>query len=213
LVQLCASDVCRSEIVSRILDMYQVASEADLISSSETDLAVDNSSEMDREEGGEYGGEKGRGAVEYIPKPPYVAKKPYYSVAKGSPKNENKNIIYQPKAKHYHQHRVVELEYEDDFGKNLKKIIDSTLEEQTVVLKEHSDEMVLETVTSETEPEAAAEEEVAVEISSYPNELLEPTGIHEKVEETPKSHGSADCAMIPKQELDRGTGYFRFFSS
>jgi phosphate starvation-inducible protein PhoH len=28
LVQLCSTDICRSEIVSRILDMYQVASEA-----------------------------------------------------------------------------------------------------------------------------------------------------------------------------------------
>ena len=221
LVQLCASDVCRSEIVSRILDMYQVASEAALISvsSSETDMAMeDDSSEMDGESGG-YGG-KG-GAIENIPKPPYVAKKPYYSVvAKGSSSfsNENKNILYQPKAKHYHQHRVVELEYEDDFGKNLKKIIDSTLEEQTVVLKEHSDEMMSAVAGTETEPETVVEE-VAVEISSYPTELLEPTGImepteiHENVEETPKSHGSADCAMIPKKEIDRGTGYFRFFSS
>jgi len=36
LVQLCASDVCRSEIVSRILDMYQVASEAALVSVSQS---------------------------------------------------------------------------------------------------------------------------------------------------------------------------------
>ena len=215
LVQLCASDVCRSEIVSRILDMYQVASDAALVSiSSEVDMAVeDDSSEMDGESGG-YGG-KG-GAIENIPKPPYVAKKPYYSVvAKGSSSfsNENKNTLYQPKAKRYHQQRALELEYEDDFEKNLKKIIDSTLEEQTAVLKEHSDETEVEVV-----PETA--EEVAVEISSYPTELLEPTGIHEKVEETSpvqeskrEGHGSADCAMIPKQELDRGTGYFRFFSS
>lgn len=210
LVQLCASDVCRSEIVSRILDMYQVASEAALVSvSSDADMAVDDDSS-------EMGGE------EYIPKPPYVAKKPYYSVAKGSSSfsNENKNTVYQPKAKRYHQYAVknLELEYEDDFEKNLKKIIDSTLVEQTAVLKEHS----LEIAATEPEPEAVVEEEVAVEISSYPNELLEPTGIHEKVEETSPvqiqeskkgGHGSADCAMIPKQELDRGTGYFRFFSS
>jgi hypothetical protein len=194
--------------------MYQVASEAALVSvSSDADMAVEDDSL-------EMGGE------EYIPKPPYVAKKPYYSVAKGSSSfsNENKNTVYQPKAKRYHQYAVknLELEYEDDFEKNLKKIIDSTLVEQTAVLKEHSDEMVLETVASETEPEAVVEEEVAVEISSYPNELLEPTGIHEKVEEISPvqiqeskkgGHGSADCAMIPKQELDRGTGYFRFFSS
>jgi phosphate starvation-inducible PhoH-like protein len=213
LVQLCASDVCRSEIVSRILDMYQVASEAALISSSDADLAVDDDFlEMGEEEGGEYGEEKGKGAVKSIPKTPYVAKKPYYSVAKGSSSfsNENKNMVYQPKAKRYHQHRELELEYQDDFGKNLKKIIDSTLAEQSTVLKEHSEEI---------EKEAAAVIE-AVEISSYPNELLEPTGIHEKVEETSpvqeskrEGHGSADCAMIPKQELDRGTGYFRFFSS
>jgi len=212
-VQLCASDVCRSEIVSRILDMYQVASEAALISSSDADLAVDDDFlEMGEEEGGEYGEEKGKGAVKSIPKTPYVAKKPYYSVAKGSSSfsNENKNMVYQPKAKRYHQHRELELEYQDDFGKNLKKIIDSTLAEQSTVLKEHSEEI---------EKEAAAVIE-AVEISSYPNELLEPTGIHEKVEETSpvqeskrEGHGSADCAMIPKQELDRGTGYFRFFSS
>jgi len=207
LVQLCASDVCRSEIVSRILDMYQVASEAALVSvSSDADMAVDDDSS-------EIGGE------EYIPKPPYVAKKPYYSVAKGSSSfsNENKNTVYQPKAKRYHQYAVknLELEYEDDFEKNLKKIIDSTLVEQTAVLKEHS----LEIAATETE---TALEEVAVEISSYPNELLEPTGIHEKVEEISPvqiqeskkgGHGSADCAMIPKQELDRGTSYFRFFSS
>jgi len=209
-VQLCASDVCRSEIVSRILDMYQVASEAALVSvSSDADMAVDDDSS-------EMGGE------EYIPKPPYVAKKPYYSVAKGSSSfsNENKNMVYQPKAKRYHQYAVknLELEYEDDFEKNLKKIIDSTLVEQTAVLKEHS----LEIAATEPEPEAVVEEEVAVEISSYPNELLEPTGIHEKVEEISPvqiqeskkgGHGSADCAMIPKQELDRGTSYFRFFSS
>jgi phosphate starvation-inducible PhoH-like protein len=216
LVQLCAIDVCRSEIVSRILDMYQVASEASLVSvSSDADMAVeDDSSEM--------GGEEGRkGAVEYIPKPPYIAKKPYYSVAKGSSSfsNENKNIVYQPKAKRYHQYAVknLELEYEDDFEKNLKKIIDSTLVEQTAVLKEHS----LEIAEMATEPETVLEEG-AVEISSYPNELLEPTGIHEKVEEISPvqiqeskrgGHGSADCAMIPKQELDRGTSYFRFFSS
>ena len=209
LVQLCSSDVCRSEIVSRILDMYQVASDAALVSiSSEVDMAVEDDSEMD--------GEDGRGAIENIPKPPYVAKKPYYSVvAKGSSSfsNENKNTLYQPKAKRYHQQRALELEYEDDFEKNLKKIIDSTLAEQTAVLKEHSEETAVEVV-----PETA--EEVAVEISSYPTELLEPTGIHEKVEETSpvqeskrEVHGSADCAMIPKQELDRGTGYFRFFSS
>jgi len=212
LVQLCASDVCRSEIVSRILDMYQVASEAALVSS-ETDLAVeDDFLEMGEEQGGEHGEEKGMGAVKSNPKTPYVAKKPYYSVAKGSSSfsNENKNMIYQPKAKRYHQHRELELEYQDDFGKNLKKIIDSTLSEQSTVLKEHSEEIV--EVATEIEKEA-------VEISSYPNELLEPTGIHEKVEETSPvqesrvTHGSADCAMIPKQELDRGTGYFRFFSS
>jgi len=215
LVQLCASDVCRSEIVSRILDMYQVASEAALVSvSSDADMAVeDNSLEM--------------GGEEYIPKPPYVAKKPYYSVAKGSSSfsNENKNTVYQPKAKRYHQYAVknLELEYEDDFEKNLKKIIDSTLVEQTAVLKEHSRE-IAETAT-EHEPDTGMVEvavDVEVEISSYPNELLEPTGIHEKVEEISPvqiqeskkgGHGSADCAMIPKQELDRGTSYFRFFSS
>lgn len=215
LVQLCASDVCRSEIVSRILDMYQVASEAALVSvSSDADMAVDDDSS-------EMGGE------EYIPKPPYVAKKPYYSVAKGSSSfsNENKNTVYQPKAKRYHQYAVknLELEYEDDFEKNLKKIIDSTLVEQTAVLKEHSRE-IAETAT-EHEPDTGMVEvavDVEVEISSYPNELLEPTGIHEKVEEISPvqiqeskkgGHGSADCAMIPKQELDRGTSYFRFFSS
>jgi len=213
LVQLCASDVCRSEIVSRILDMYQVASDAALVSvSSETDLAVDNSSEISEEEGGEYGGRVG--AVETNPKTTYVAKKPYYSVAKGSSSfsNENRNTLYQPKAKYYHRHRDLELEYEDDFGKNLKKIIDSTLEKQTIILKENSDET--EEMATEIGEEAAVIE--AVEISSYPNELLEPTGIHEMVEETPKTpeiHGSSDCAMIPKKENERGTGYFRFFTS
>ena len=208
LVQLCSSDVCRSEIVSRILDMYQVASDAALVSvSSDADMAVEDDSEMD--------GEDGRGAIENIPKTPYVTKKPYYSSSFGK-QNENKNTLYQPKAKRYHRPR--ELEYEDDFGKNLKKIIDSTLAEQTVVLKEHSEEMVeaAAVVATEIEPETAVEEEIVVEISSYPDELLEPTGIHEKVEEipkTPENHGSADCAMIPKKEVDRGTGYFRFFAS
>jgi len=197
LVQLCASDVCRSEIVSRILDMYQVASEAALVSVSDSvvDLAaVENDSEMDIEDG--------KVDVEYNSKTPYVvAKKPYYSSSgRGSTPNENKTSLYQPKAKRYHHQAMknLELEYEDDFEKNIKKIIDSTLAEQIAILKEEPEE----TVVVE-----------AIEISSYPNELLEPTGILEPpLLLNSGTHGSSDCAMIPKNEFVRGTSYFRFFS-
>jgi phosphate starvation-inducible PhoH-like protein len=191
LVQLCSSDVCRSQIVSRILDMYQVASEVPV--SGYLDKSVmELESDMDEEEP-EQGRKQGEEGNEKYSRAP---KKPYYS-----PSNEKQISLYQPKPKRYYnpKYQTQDIEYEDDFGKNLKKIIDDTVVEQTAFLKEQ-EHAVLEAVD-----ESAQTKDV---------DIILDTSIHTKTDtrETWSKHGSSDCAMIPKKEEERSGNYFRFFS-
>jgi len=198
LVQLCSSDVCRSQIVSRILDMYQVASEIPV--SGYLDKSVmEFESDLDEEEP-EQKREQGQEGIENYSRAPISPKKPYYS-----PSNEKQISLYQPKPKRYHnpKYQSQEIEYEDDFGKNLKKIIDNTVVEQTAFLKEQ-EHAVLEAVDNNSQTKDV-------------NIILD-TSIDTSIDtktETRKNwekHGSSDCAMIPKKEEERGNSYFRFFS-
>jgi len=194
LVQLCSSDVCRSQIVSRILDMYQVASEVPV--SGYLDKSVmELESDID-EEGPEQGRKQGEEEIEKYSRAPISTKKPYYS-----PSNEKQISLYQPKPKRYYnpKYQTQDIEYEDDFGKNLKKIIDDTVVEQTAFLKEQ-EHAVLEVVDESSQ--------------SKDVDIILDTSIHTKTDtrETWSKHGSSDCAMIPKKEEERSGNYFRFFS-
>lgn len=194
LVQLCSSDVCRSQIVSRILDMYQVASEISVsgfLDKSVMDLESDMEDEPEAEP--EQGREQNQEEIEKHSRAP---KKPYYS-----PSNEKQISLYQPKPKRYHnpKYQSQEIEYEDNFGKNLKKIIDDTLVEQTAFLKEH-EQSVLEAVD-----EISQTKDVEINLDTSVNMKMD-------TRETLQKHGSSDCAMIPKKEEERGNSYFRLFS-
>jgi hypothetical protein len=197
LVQLCSSDVCRSQIVSRILDMYQVASEVPVSGYSDKSV-MDLESDVDEEPEAEpeQGREQRQEGIENYSRAPNSPKKPYYS-----PSNEKQISLYQPKPKRYHnpKYQTQELGYEDNFGKKLKKIIDDTVIEQTAFLKEQ-EHAVLEVVDENSQTKDV--------------EIILDTPIDMKTEtrETWQNHGSSDCAMIPKKEEQRNGSYFRFFS-
>ena len=195
LVQLCSSDVCRSQIVSRILDMYQVATEVP-VSGYPDKSVMDLESDLDEEVETEPEGEQRQEGINKYSRAPISPKKPYYS-----PSNEKHISLYQPKPKRYHnpKYQTQELEYEDNFGKNLKKIIDETVVEQTAILKEQEDAVL---------------EEVDEKSQTKDVEIILDMPIDRKTEtrETWQKHGSSDCAMIPKKEEERNGSYFRFFS-
>jgi len=213
LVQLCSTDICRSDIVSRILDMYQVASDAPV---SVLDYSSGNMDKQweDLEEGEGFGGEEGEGDIRQIP---YYVSKPYYSSDKkqgkyGKPDFKSPSL-YQPKPKRHQVSIIDEPEYQEDFEKNLKKVIENNLLSENKVSNEDLESMENNTV------ETPAEE--AVETMVIDTSLMEKTDIAELPEirvEEPKPepvravrHGSSDCALIPKRDEERSK-YFRFFS-
>jgi len=221
LVQLCSSDVCRSEIVSRVLDMYQLS-----IDYSEATPGAAMDELMDTEEVEEEKGET---------YPNNWKKK------EGKYKELNKVSVYQPKPKRYQTSRFDELEYQEDFDKNLKKIIEQSLVEQNSLVMEKElvsedsivvidTEPVTESVTEPvTESVTAPVTEPVIESVTAPvtepvtesvtepviEPVIEPvtkTVTEQEPEQEPEQwNGSSDSALIPKRDQER-SHYFRFFS-
>ena len=214
LVQLCSTDICRSDIVSRILDMYQVVSEAP-VSVLDYDSGVQDWEESD-EEGGQGGSgdyadrvEKRGGTSPDMREYPYSVARAY-SFQNGKQwkhgKQGNKSNTYQPKPKRYQVSVLDEPEYQDDFRKNLKKVIENVIQEQnTPELKEVD--------VIDVEP-FVGDGSAAVDAMDEPDKnetvVIKIANSEEERQDNAQS-GSSDCAMITKSEEERSQ-LFRFFA-
>ena len=206
LVQLCSSDICRSDIVSRILDIYQVASEAPVSVLDYESGTMDKDWGEEEEEEGEGEGEE-EGEVKQLslslPKP-YTHNHNQYDKRQGR-QNYKKSSIYQPKPKRHQVSILDEPEYQDDFEKNLKKVIENVLSEPAHELVEQKETPTEESVEVMVVETSLINEEEAPENSDVPK--TEPEHKTYKMK-----HGSSDCALIPKRDEERSSNYFRFFS-
>lgn len=245
LVQLCSSDICRSDIVTRVLDMYEMVSDAPSLSHghseigsgwvSDSDFGEDMRTESpvksDREEaaaeavsGAE---EEEEGAVKKISYPyeggnsrnkHHVVVPHYKKVAeKKKAKWETRaspQYYHQPKPKRHQVGILDEPEYQEHFEKNLKKVIENVLNEQTP-------SKCMDTNT-DTDTDTDMEKVLVIDTdftditlhdsSSSPEiSTPQPPPTTPDTPETPTvteseifSHGSADCALISKRDHERG---------
>ena len=222
LVQLCSTDVCRSEIVTRVLDMYQIATEIPSVASilTDSDYGRNNANTWQDDsdmEGGEIGAiddlvssnEAERTEESDVKSFSVPLSKPYSSGMKS--RKPDKNNMHQPKPKRHQTYVIEEPEYQDDFKKNLKKVIENALKEDKppVVEKkpeeEQEQEEEQEYIYTQPLPHPN-NENVSVKITVSSEELDAIEFNHEIT-----SDGSSDCALIPKKEEERGRP-FRFFS-
>ena len=209
LVQLCSSDICRSDIVSRILDIYQVASEAPV-------SVLDYESGTMDKDWGEEEEREGEGEEGEVKQLSLSLSKPYYHNhnhnqfdKKQGKQDYKKSSIYQPKPKRHQVSILDEPEYQDDFEKNLKKVIENVLSEQTHELVEEKETPTEESVEVMVVETSLIKEEETMENSDVSKIEREQEPEHNTYK---MKHGSSDCALIPKRDEERSSNYFRFFS-
>jgi hypothetical protein len=131
--------------------------------------------------------------------------------------DDKKSSVYQPKPKRYQVSIFDEPEYQEDFEKKLKKVIEN-------VLLEHTHPKLIEEKNEEEEEEELKEQTVDIEMVDESTKALVAVNIisenknmddkqpTEQILTTEKmiNQGSSDCALIPKRDIDRSR-YFRFF--
>jgi hypothetical protein len=192
--------------------MYQVVSEAPLsvLAYDSENINQDSEEEEDEQVVGQEAIENKEGEIGDmdIKQLSFSVSKPYYG--KQGKQEYKKSSVYQPKPKRHQVSIIDEPEYQEDFGKNLKKVIENNLNEQTPILEEE----VID-VESVDIPKPTVNESIVIKISISDNDLInKDTDVEEKKEEkkeNPTKHGSSDCALIPKRDDERSQ-YFRFFS-
>ena len=219
LVQLCSTDICRSDIVSRILDMYQVASEAPVsVLDYDSVSGVKDWEESEEEEPmqeiivksvvEEWEGDLD---IEKVSSSPVSKPYAYQSRKPGKP-GYKKSSVYQPKPKRHQVSVFDEPEYQDDFDKNLKKVIENALREQTPEFKEEN-VVDVETVAVDDYKDV---ETIVIRMANTTEDgavdgAVDDTVNKEGTNHTKTPNGSNDCALIPKKDEERSK-LFRFFS-
>ena len=217
LVQLCSSDICRSAIVSRVLDMYSLASHETADSGMTGNLLEDSPSVSDEDDKGEGEGE------DEIEVDEMAVNTPSNRVDSKYRKPYSKNNIYYPKPKRHYQISVMdEPEYQENFQKNLKKVIQSAIDSQTpepvlILPVTVSTPSPMPTFTPTSSPTSALVDTIAQEAPDSAQtkqengqEIRQGRGAVGMISHR-NEHGSSDCAMIPKRDQERGSGLFRYF--